>query len=962
MKNNKNMKGFAAGSLILSALLCGTTTAMAQDQDSEVDTVAPKKIHVLFRDKDESDILGGVAAIDYLDLQTKNHGFVSASAMANTGNMWGFSGLVLVDGLPANNNVIYTDIESVTYLKGAQAVALYGSRGVNGVTLVTTKRGKSESINIIGTVNSGFHFDKQYPELLGSAEYMMWYNQAKKNDGAGEQYSPEDIYKAASGEYPYLYPNVDYYSDEYIKNFYNSTDASVIIEGGSDRTTFYTDIYYAYDGDRFKFGEAKNNNSNRLSIRGNVDIKFNDYITATVDANVNMHDSKRYRGSDYWSYAASSDGRANRIAPLIPVDAISPVAVDALEMMKKNDNLIDGKYFLSGTQQTSSNVFADIYSKGKEKNTERQFQFNTQLHFNLAPLLSGLSFHTQYGMEYANTYQTFFQNNYAVYIPEWADLGNGPVIISLKQEGENRKFGSQNITGGTTRRMYAFNAHLDYDKKFGDHSVGGMVLVNGYQQAQGGRYHKTSNADLSFNLSYDFGKRYFLDATLAIPHSAKLAEGHRNGLSKSASLGWNITNEDFFPKGGLVNNLMVSVSASDLCEDIDFPSNYGKEGYYIYAGTWNTSSTWYGWNEGDPAQAPCSVLGSNVDLEFMHRKEISANLRLSMLDNSLTFDVSAFSAKQTGGIITPTLMPIYFKSYYPNASYSSYVNYNDNSFKGIDFGVNYKKQFGEITVGVGLYGATMVAKAEKRDETDLPEFEDDKNGNQVSTAYRKREGKYLDGVWGYKTAGIFQTEDEINEYKKNIEYKIGGGSDIRPGDIIYVDQNNDGIIDDKDRVELGRAGWYGSPLSLGMNLTVGYKNFTLFVVGTGNFGALSMKNNEYIWVNGEEQYTATVRDTWTPENPNAKYPRLTTKSGATNNFQDSDFWMFKNNVFYLSKVQLSYDFPSTMFEGNRFVKGCSVYFFGTDLLTISKEREYLDTRYGSAPYTRFYNLGVKVTF
>lgn len=950
MKNNKYISGIAAGTLAFTALMVNPAAVSAQEVEDS-DTVDAKKVHTLFRDQDADRILGGVVSVDYVDLQKKNFGFVSDNALANIGNFWGYNGgLWLVDGLPANNSVLYEDIESITYIKGAQAVALYGSRGVNGVTLVRTKRGKNQPIRITANANAGMAVDKVYPELLGSAEYMMFYNKALENDGLATKYSDADIYYSAAGTNPYLYPNVDFYSSDYIKNHYGSGNVSMVIDGGNDKATFYTDIMAERGGDRFKFGEAEKNYTSTLAIRGNVDIHLSEKISAEVDANVNMHDARSYNGTSYWTAAASL--RPNRVAPLIPLSMIAPTALDAQELMNDNSNIIDGKYFLSGTQEDATNVFANIYSGGKGKTTNRQFQFNTKLHFDLGDLLEGLSFHTQFGMEYATSYRTSFNNEYAVYIPTWFDLGNGEVITGLKKENENKRTGSQSVSGSNTQRMFTFNAHIDYDRTFGDHTVGGMILVNGYQRAVDGEYHKTSNADLSFNANYNYAKRYYADVTVAIPHSAKLAEGHRNGLSKALSLGWNISNEPFFNKGGLINDLSLNFSASDLCEDISI------ENYYMYAGTWSFKEGWYSWREGNGTAPTYSVRGENPDLDFIHRKELSAGFKMAMLDRSLTVDFNVFRSKQTGLIITPTLVPSYFTSYYPGASFISYINNNENSFKGIDFGVNYKKQFGEVTVGLGVFGATMVAKAEKRDESNIPDYEDDKDGNPVSTDYRKREGKYLDGVWGYESLGYFQTQEEIDGYAT---YALNSDRDLKPGDIKYKDQNNDGIIDSKDMVELGRYGWYGAPLSLGFNLTAGYKNFTLFVVGTGSFGTTSVKNSEYYWVNGEDKYTATVRDTWTEENPNAKYPRLTTGNG-NNNFQTSDFWTFKNNVFYLSKVQLSYDFPATMFENNRVIKGCSVYVYGSNLLTFSKEREHLERNYGSAPQTRFFNFGVKVNF
>ena len=182
----------------------------------------------------------------------------------------------------------------------------------------------------------------------------------------------------------------------------------------------------------------------------------------------------------------------------------------------------------------------------------------------------------------------------------------------------------------------------------------------------------------------------------------------------------------------------------------------------------------------------------------------------------------------------------------------------------------------------------------------------------------------------------------------------------------YKDQNGDNVIDSKDQVYLGKAGWYGSPTTLGLNLTFKYQGFTLFMLATGNFGAKASKLgsswNNYFVAAGDNKYTAAMRNRWTPETAaTATYPRLTTESG-TNNYQTSDFWLYSTDRFDLAKVQLTYDLPVALFKKVKFVKGAAVYVSGNSLLTIAKERKLLEMNVGSAPQARFYNLGLKVSF
>jgi hypothetical protein len=150
-------------------------------------------------------------------------------------------------------------------------------------------------------------------------------------------------------------------------------------------------------------------------------------------------------------------------------------------------------------------------------------------------------------------------------------------------------------------------------------------------------------------------------------------------------------------------------------------------------------------------------------------------------------------------------------------------------------------------------------------------------------------------------------------------------------------------------------------MTLGVNLTFKYKNFTLFMLGVGGFGGHAFKSNSYWWISGENKYSAAVRDRWTPETAaTAPYPRLTTQSGANNN-TNSDFWIYSTSRFDLAKVQLTYDFPKTII-GNGIVKALSVYLSGNSLLTLAKERKILEMNVGDAPQSRFYNIGAKVTF
>ena len=155
------------------------------------------------------------------------------------------------------------------------------------------------------------------------------------------------------------------------------------------------------------------------------------------------------------------------------------------------------------------------------------------------------------------------------------------------------------------------------------------------------------------------------------------------------------------------------------------------------------------------------------------------------------------------------------------------MNYNNNKRVGFDFNINANKRFGDVDLSLGVAGTYYDTKVTKRDEI----YDD---------AYRYREGKAVDGIWGLQSAGLFRDKEDI---ENSPEQKLG--STVQPGDIKYVDQNGDNVIDDKDEVFLGKGGWYGAPFTLGINFTAKWKNLTFFVLGTGNFGAYGLKNSSY---------------------------------------------------------------------------------------------------------------------
>ena len=949
------MKNIKTNIFLFAMLAASPMMVNAQTTADADSTVAKKKVHVAFRDKDADQLLGGISYVDMEELAKKDYTMGSLDDMMalvggwTGGNLWGQENnstyissinktvdlldtndngnlpLVIIDGVKRpSNNVLPSEIEQITFLKGAQAVILYGSKAAKGAILITTKRSHVDGLQINANANTGFYFAKEFPEYLGSAEYM----------------------------------NVNYYSDEYIRKAYNRSEGTLEIQGGGTRAHFYTNINYYRLEDLLNFGNAKDNYTDRFSVRGNVDLVVNKFIKGWANASATFYNANKNKGN-FWNDAANM--RPNfpeNAAPLIDINCIDPNASKALATLGKSLNLLDGRYFPGGTKSTQTNAIADCYFGGKTKAVSRQFQFDAGIDYDMNFLTKGLSFKTLFSIDYAASYDLSYDNKYAVFIPTWSNYNAKDQIVALEQQNDEVVTGKMTMSNSKYRQTISWNGHFDYDRTFADkHHVSGMLLANMFTTTRSGEYHRYANANLGLQAVYDYMGRYFFEMGLAGVHSARLPEGNREALSHSFTFGWNIAKEKFM-KAKFVDDLMVSASFSNLNEDIDV--YMGEKYFYLYEAKWKQEGSGYTWNETLSTNRTFSTTGNNPALDFIHRKEFSFTLRGSFFNKLISAELTYFNTDMDGFIIpNPSQFPSYLSDGLSGSSFKPAINNNVQNRKGLDFSIKAQKQFGKVHAELGVVGTYLTTKWKTYDETIDP-----------TAPHKHTEGQALDALWGYNCLGFYTADDfDISttaEGKTKYTLKAGlpesalnGNTYLQPGDLKYEDVNGDNKIDSKDQVVLGKSGTYGSPLTLGVNLTLKYKNWTLFMLGDGQFGAKAFKNNSYYFMTGDNKYSVNVRGRWTPETAEtATHPRLTTQS--TSNGEGSTFWLYSTDRFNLRKVQLTYDFPAEMFKG-KWVKALSVYINGNDLLTISKERKLMETSVGSAPQTRFYNIGARVT-
>jgi len=900
------------------------------------------RVHVAFGKRDKNDITGALTRVDMGDTRLDYHinlsnfltgrslGLLGSNNIRGTGvgidvaNLTGSgfesgNALYIVDGLPRDiEGLRISEIESITILKDANAAALYGSAAVNGVIMITTKRGLAGKPYASVSVNTGILKPQALPEYLSSAEYMEYYNMARQNDGLSAQYSPETIEKYRNGN-PYRYPNVDYYSSDYLKPFKTYHDVLMEFSGGDENARFYTNLGWNSNGGLLNFGEAGNARNDIFNVRGNVDLKINNWINTAIDAAAIFGRNKGARGN-FWNSAANT--RPYEFAPLLPFDLIDPE--NPLLTGRKND--VDGKYLLGGTTAFLTNPIADSYSGGQYERISRKFTFNNRVNFDLNQFVRGFSFHTNISFDYYTAYDQTVANQYSVYTPTWHATEDR--IISLTQHNLDARPGTQVVGNTTFKRRFGFYGLLNYDRGFDQHRVFGKLTAFGNVFKEQGDFQGVKQAHLGLQLGYSFANRYVVDFTGALVNSTKLPDNNRVGFSPTLGIAWIVSNEEFMLDNPVVDYLKIRLSGGMLKSDLPI------SGFFYYDNRYGTSGS-YNWYEGGRSRSAVrsSWLG-NLNLGFARRNEVNLGIEALLFNKTFGFETNLFYNNYNDLVTRPSTQ---FPSFYTD--FISYQNFEADRYLGAELGLSYNRNMGDWRLNTGINLLYVTSKRTVVDET--YDFE-----------YLNRQGRPRDAYFGLEALGFFQNQNEID----NSPIQTFGTA--RPGDLKYKDQNGDGIINANDEVYLGR---WQSPFSSGLRLNIGYKNFDLFLLGEARFGGNAFRENNYFWLDGTKKYTAIARNAWTPETAQtATHPRLSSQTNS-NNHRRSDFWLYSTDFFQMRKIQLTYDINPT-FANKLGMANLRVFANTTDLFQFAKEKEIRKIRIGNEPYYHTFSIGLTAEF
>ena len=861
-----------------------------------------------------------------------------------TGNT---SPLIIVDGVQRDdvnssyggsfNNIDPEDIASISLLKDASSTAMYGAKGANGVLIITTKRGVAGKPKISLKAETGISGFTKTPKMLNGVDYMKLYNEARRNMGLSEAYSQEIIDKTESGLDPYIYPNVDWMGEVYKKNA-SLTNVNLNVSGGSEAVRYFVSAsFYDQEGPyRVKDLNDLNPNLNfkRYDFRTNLDINLTKSTVLSMNLDA-MLVNARYPGIAagylwYLTYATTPVG--------FPV--------------KFSNDKWSGP-IANGGANPLNEVQNNGYSKEFRPTVQSVFTVNQKLD----GITKGLSAYARFSFDSYGAFDNKRAHQNDLYAASGRD-DNGELIFNQTRFGQQFLDYSQSSTG--ERTMY-LEGNVNYDRRFGLHHVGAMVLYNMRNRLISTAGTAISsipyrNQSIAGRLTYGYDERYLLELNAGYTGSENFEPGNKFGLFPSVSAGWVISREHFFePLNNWVSLLKLRASYGIVGND-----NIGRGDRFPYitqitgggiAGFGLNGSSVGGLNE--------NVIGvQNLTWEKSYKTDIGLEIGIK---DRLSIIVDYFKDNRKNLLIErKTLSSI--------AGYNNslvYANLGEMSNQGFDGTIEYNDQIGKV--GLRVYGNITYAKNKTIFEDEpLRKYE-----------YQRSTGHMVGEFTGYIDEGLFVDGDDVaNSPGQNFGV-------VAPGDIKYKNLNpeDDNVIDANDWTYLGKTSF---PKWLyGAGYTVSWHNIDLSMFFQGVAGVGIMANGSGILGNGHgadgvgivpfsgigqfpNNTMDKLNDRWTPEDPrqDAYYPRLTVGTLTDNNYLSSTRWLKTGDYIRLKQVSIGYSLIS------RQVKSAglsSLYFYlsGQNLLTFSKFKLW-DPELGSNgakyPINRMITFGVRANF
>lgn len=810
-----------------------------------------------------------------------------------------------------------SEIERVDILKDLPGRSQLGITGENPVIWITTKTGTPYAPRATFSTEYGLHTPTVLPKYLDAYNYALLYNEALVNDGLSPLYTQTALNAYRDGSNPLRYPNINYY-DRYVGNSAPFRKADLAFSGGDSKVSYFSAFHYHGHNGLETIGEKLR--SNLYQLRGKADIELNEFMRLDVNI-LGSYEKQRFAnqgtGATFFNY----------------FNTISNYPSNAHGMYFGDKMLRSDEYPLNLDNEFLYTGFAEY--------TNINTQNNARLTIDLGNVLDGLTFVGTAAIDAYNMMANNKGGTAALYRLQTTSGGADTAVLITPESIVATMSNSFNYVN----RRTAFSSGFNYTMTRDEHALtANAVYFMGLDEirAVDDDYQPLKMQDFVTSVNYAYAGKYVLQADLAYTGSMKMRKGERFFLFPTVGAAWIISNESFMNQGGLIDYLKL-YSSFGIMGVNDF-SLSGYNSFYLYETLWRSAGTWrtgYTGNYSSTVNIYNIVQQGTMEFTLPKKRYFNVGLQGTMLEKALSFEVNYFNNLYYDKISnlamsTPAILG--------SSSFLPAVNFGKDMRWGFDGLLQYSGKAGDFSYSAGVNAAYQRAKFVDYDEpAALPE-------------YRKRAGKDMDLFWLYKADGLFQSQAEINNHTA---YQTWG--ELKPGDIRYVDYNNDGLIDEAD---IHTTGAHSPRLFYGVNVSAGYKGFNIFALGQGIAdGQVMLSSNRYFRINGRQQNYSEFLLNRFPETNDV--PRLTTQS--SNNVQNSTFWLANAAYFRLRNVELSYTLPMrTAFRMK--MDDMKVFVRGTNLFVISELNKYsvepddLNAGITKYPMLRTMTFGVSARF
>lgn len=858
--------------------------------------------------------------------------------------------LYIIDGFPGDIDAVNPqDIASMEVLKDGAAAAIYGSVAANGVIIVTTKNGKKGETKIDFSSYFSFTDVAKKLELLNASEYKQVHKQMYENAGKD---LPAYVTNSSS---------VDTDWQDAMMRSGLSQSYMVSVRGGSDNAQYSISYNHADEKGIFLGNDYRQDNA-RAKIR------MSKYIF-DIDANLafKFTDSKQPEYQIKEMYM---------ISPLVPIyDSSRKYGFGLTDF----DNLPNNR-----------NVMADQHY---EKSTNKRYHTNGNVAITMN-FTKWLSFKTGYNYRGEHQRTTYHAPKYIAdpksprdypYHSETSAYWEEQVLDNILNF--NHSFGKHSVNAmagnSITSRKYTWNG-VGVEGKTTIYKVENGSLVTSTIPAgfpnenfstinagTGGTYDgegskwKYNRASFFGRLNYNYDNRYLLQATLRYDGSSKFNKENRWGTFPSVALGWRISEEAFFPTDIAINNLKLRASWGRL-------GNENALGYYDFQSLISTYNTKFqGYVKGNGENAWTGSIARGLEdraLKWETTDTKNIGIDFGLLSNKLTGAFNYYNNATKDLLITKAL-PL------STGLDNPILNVGEMRNTGIELELNWSDRIRDFDYNVGFNLSTTSNKVTSLADADQVLYGEGLKYGTEHFPTQTKVGKPIGAFYLYKTAGLFQNDAEVAAHKNKDGQPLQPNA--KPGDIRFVDVDNNGVIDDNDKEYCGSA---IPKVEVNLNLGAGYKGFDLSMVIGSAWGHKIYNGNKYLYegMNSGSNFLRSTLNAWTPENTKTDVPRAVYED-PNGNLKESDRFLEKGDFIRLRQIQLGYSLPKALLK-KAYIEKLRFYVSGENLLTWTNysgvDPEFSRTESGQSyasvlsagidslifPFTRSFTIGVQLSF